>query len=43
MAGLDIVRKKTMLNRKTDDELLFQLSMQASFNSFQRFDISGGG
>lgn len=39
----DIVRRKTMLHRKTDDEVFFQLSMQASFNSFQRFDICGGG
>jgi len=42
IAGVDIVRRRMFLHRKTDEDLYFQLSMQNSFDSYRRFDIAGG-
>jgi hypothetical protein len=42
LSGVDIVRRRVFLHRKTDHDLFFQLSMQNSFDSYRRFDISTG-
>lgn len=43
MAGLEVIRRKTMLGRKTDEELYFMLSMFSSYTAYKKMEISAGG
>ncbi|CAG7731070.1 unnamed protein product [Allacma fusca] len=43
MAGLEIIRRKTMLGRKADEELYFMLSMFSSYTSDNPIALCGGG
>jgi hypothetical protein len=43
MAGLEIIRRKTMLGRKADEELYFMLSMFCSYTSDNPIALRGGG
>ncbi|CAL8126820.1 unnamed protein product [Orchesella dallaii] len=43
LGGLEIIRRKTLLGRQTDEELYFMLSMFNSFTSYRRIELSGGG
>ncbi len=43
MAGLEVIRRKTMLGRKTDEELYFMLSMFSSYTAYKKMEISTGG
>lgn len=39
--GMDIIRRKPMVGRRQDDDLLFTLSMYASFNSHNPLEFNG--
>lgn len=41
--GLEVLRRKTVLGRRTDEELYFMLSMFASFTAYKKMELSGGG
>jgi len=43
MAGLEVIRRKTMLGRKSDDELYFMLSMFSSYTAYKKLELAGGG
>ncbi|CAL8106901.1 unnamed protein product [Orchesella dallaii] len=43
MAGLEVIRRKTMLGRKSDDELYFMLSMFSSYTAYKKMELTGGG
>lgn len=42
-AGLEVLRRKTMLERKTDEELFFMLSMFSSYTAYKKMEINCGG
>ena len=42
-AGLEVVRRKTMLGRRTDEELFFNFSMYYSYTAYKGCVLRGGG
>lgn len=43
LAGLEVIRRKTMLGRRTDEELYFALSMFSSYTAYKKLQLCGGG
>jgi hypothetical protein len=43
MAGLEVVRRKSLLGRRTDEELYFQFSMYYSYSAYKGCILRGGG
>lgn len=42
-AGMEVIRRKGLIGRRTDQELEFLYSMRFSFESYKKLEISGAG
>ncbi len=43
MGGFEILRRRTVIGRRTNEELYFLLTMFASYTAYKRIELSAGG
>ena len=41
-AGLEVIRRKCLIGRRSDEELYFVLSLYSSYSSYEEIEMTGG-